>query len=99
MEKVYKWVEKFEEKPLPITVSNAKKALDATRFNKFIELTGYVYKTENLKCDRRLVFENMKIGQKIEVVNIKQDQNLIYSLQKDGYLFCIIDNKIIARIK
>lgn len=99
MEKLYKWVDKYEAKPLPITVSNAKKALDATRFNKFLELTGYVYRTKNPKCERRLVLENMSINQKIAVGDIKQDTNLIYSLQKDDYLFCIIDKKIITRIK
>ena len=99
MEKVYKWVEKYEAKPLPITVSNAKKALDTTRFNKFIELTGYVYRTKSPKCERRMELENMSIKDKIEVGNIKQDRNLIYALEKDDYLFCIIDKKTIIRLK
>lgn len=38
MHKILKWVDRFKNKPLAITKSNAKKALSPSDFNKFMEL-------------------------------------------------------------
>jgi hypothetical protein len=99
MDKVYKWVARFEEKPLPITVSNAKRQLQPTSFNKFLELTGYVPQCCSPKGERRLLLESLKINESIPVDNIKVDYGVIGRMQKDGFLFCIINKEKITRIK
>lgn len=38
MHKIHKWVDRFKNKPLPITKSNAKKALSPSDFNVFLKL-------------------------------------------------------------
>lgn len=82
MEEVYKRVDRFEEKPLPITVSNARKALPSTSFNKFLEITGYKIHGHSPKGERRIAIEAMFINDKIAVEKLHSDYSLVDRVNK-----------------
>lgn len=101
MDKVNKWVAKYEKKPCPQTVAYAKAELDPTRFHKFIELTGYVsVHPRKHKCERRLKIESMELGDVILVETLWKDKNYIYAINDEGEKMYLVENrKTIKRVK
>jgi hypothetical protein len=99
MQKVIKWVEKYEEKPLPITVSNARRQLPPTSFNKFLELTGYKKQNGSKKGERRIILEAMEVGERIDVEKLNSDLNLVSRLNKTERYYLLINKTYIERVK
>ena len=101
MDKVNKWVAKYEKKPCPQTVAYAKTELDPTRFYKFIEITGYVsVHPRKPKCKRRLEIEAMDIGAVTPIETLWKDKNYIYAINYEGEKMYLVENrKTIKRVK
>ena len=92
MEKVYKWVDKYNANPTAQQVCTAKHALDNSRFQKFLDITGYIPRKHKKKADRLIEIEAMEVNESLQVSDLKKDMYYISRINNDFQRLYFIRN-------